>query len=90
MSASRPGGGRPEARIRWRFAASAAFWLQRVGRANDAEYERIRSAPTHFVVLPGHEIPAVERVVERTGGYVVVKKLGHAGEVAQETDPRIG
>jgi len=26
-----------------------------------AEYENLRRIPTHFAVLPGHEIPAVER-----------------------------
>ena len=52
------------------------------------EYEAVRSDATHFVVVPGHEIPAVERVVERTAAYVVVEKDGDAAEVAEETDPR--
>jgi hypothetical protein len=53
-----------------------------------AEYERVRANPTHFVVLPGHEIPAVERVVERSAGHVVVEKIGESARVAEETDPR--
>src|SRR4051812_28039130 len=27
-------------------------------------YERLRTEPTHFAVLPGHQIDAIERVVE--------------------------
>ena len=52
------------------------------------DYERVRASPTHFVVVPGHEIPAVERVVAREETYVVVEKVGEAAEVAEETDPR--
>jgi len=52
------------------------------------EYERVRASPTHFVLFPGHEIPAVERVVDREAGHVVVEKVGDAADVAEETDPR--
>jgi hypothetical protein len=52
------------------------------------EYEHVRASPTHFVVFPGHEIPAIERVVERDAAYVVVEKVGEAADVAEETDPR--
>jgi hypothetical protein len=37
-----------------------------------AEYERIRAGESHFVVFPGHEQPELERVVERSGRFVVV------------------
>ena len=52
------------------------------------EYEQVRASSTHFLLVPGHEIPAIERVVEREGNFVVVEKLGDAGQVAEETDPR--
>ena len=53
-----------------------------------AEYERVRSVPTHFFVVPHHVIAKVEVVVRRSEGHVVVDKLpGHA-DVAVETDPR--
>src|SRR2546423_14467985 len=39
-----------------------------------AEYEAVRSDPTHFAVFPGHEIPGVEDVVEHRGGYDVIRK----------------
>jgi hypothetical protein len=54
-----------------------------------AEYEAVRAGPTHFAVVPGHELPDVERVVERHPTYVVVEKQDpEAAEVARETDPR--
>jgi len=54
------------------------------------EYEHVRASPTHFVVADGHEIPEIERVVEREAGYLVVEKVGDAADVAEETDPRDG
>ena len=53
-----------------------------------AEYEHVRASATHFMLVPGHEIPSIERVVQRAPSYVVVEKLGEAAEVAEETDPR--
>lgn len=54
-----------------------------------ADYERIRSEPTLFIIRPGHEIPDVEDVVERHDAFHVVKKVeGDAAEVARETDAR--
>lgn len=51
-------------------------------------YERIRSDPTLFVVVPGHELPEVEVVVEQNESYTVVCKNAGAGrQVAVETDP---
>lgn len=52
------------------------------------EYERLRENGTRFFVLPGHFDPAVEKVVETNEHYVVVEKIGVAGEVADSTDPR--
>jgi hypothetical protein len=54
-----------------------------------AEYERVRSEATHFAVVPGHELPEVERVVERHATYLVVEKReSDADHVARETAPR--
>jgi hypothetical protein len=54
----------------------------------EAEYEAVRRVPTHFAVKPGHEIADVEEVVDGTERYVVVAKLGVAGEMAMKLDPR--
>lgn len=53
-----------------------------------AEYERLREHGNRFFVLPGHEDPVVENVVETTPGYVVVEKIGIASEIAESADPR--
>jgi hypothetical protein len=52
-------------------------------------YEAVRSEGAHFLVVPGHEIPDVETVVERHPTYYVVRKnAGAAEELAESTDPR--
>jgi hypothetical protein len=51
-------------------------------------YERIRSNSRQFVLSPGHELPDVEAVIERSDSYVVVEKTGEAGRLADESDPR--
>lgn len=54
-----------------------------------ADYEKLRSDPTCFVVLPGHELPDLEEVVARLGRYSVVRKdVGLPEEIAIATDPR--
>jgi hypothetical protein len=52
------------------------------------EYEHVRAGSNRFVVLPGHDVPEVEQVVETTARYVVVSKLGAGAEVAAQLDPR--
>jgi hypothetical protein len=46
------------------------------------DYEQLRRVPTHFAVLPGHEIPDVEQVVERHDGFLVVEKFGESANAA--------
>lgn len=52
------------------------------------EYEAVRAFPRRFLLAPGHEIAAVEIVVSEQRGYIVVEKVGEAGAVAEDTDPR--
>jgi hypothetical protein len=52
------------------------------------EYERVRGVPSWFFVLPGHELPAVEDVYERTARFVIVEKRGAAKAAALARDPR--
>lgn len=52
------------------------------------QYEQLRRVPTHFAVRPGHEIPDVERVVERHDEFVVVEKFGESPKPAIRLDPR--
>jgi len=47
-------------------------------------YTRVREQPRLFIVIPGHEDPQLERVVERHRHYLIVEKTGVAGEVAEQ------
>ena len=54
-----------------------------------AEYERVRGDSRTFAIIDGHEIAAVEDVVERHERYTVVRKRGAPEEeIAEHTDPR--
>lgn len=49
-----------------------------------AVYQRVRSNPVLFFVVPGHEDREVERIVERSERFLVVEKLGRAAEVVRD------
>lgn len=53
-----------------------------------SEYEQVRQSSRRFVLAPGHVSPEVEHVVEYEGDHVVVEKVGVAGRIAAELDPR--
>lgn len=48
------------------------------------EYGRLRANPLWFAVMPGHEMPDVERVVERCERFAIVEKTEHE-EIAIST-----
>ena len=53
------------------------------------EYEEVRADARRFAVVPGHEIPDVETVVEtHDGRYSVIEKDPRADPVVKATDPR--
>lgn len=52
-----------------------------------AEYERVRSRATVFVVVPGHERPEIEKVVEENEGFLLVEKIVAVAEITEQ-DPR--
>ena len=65
-----------------------ASCTQRI-RLTMVEYEALRSEPTHFAIVPGHEIQGIERLVKHEAGYdIVAKRPGEPARVAEETDPR--
>jgi hypothetical protein len=51
-----------------------------------AEYDRAHSQDDRFVVVPGHENPEIESVVERREAYLVVDKFGEAEEIAESSE----
>ena len=52
------------------------------------EYEAVRAEATHFFIVPGHEIPEAEHIVEAGERYAVVEKHSVGAAVARDTDPR--
>ena len=53
-----------------------------------AEYEQVRAHAARFVVLPGHEQPGTEGVVDRCTRFVVIEMDGADATAAREADPR--
>jgi diaminopimelate decarboxylase len=49
-------------------------------------YDSVHIERDRFLVLPGHESPEIERVVEATERYVVVDKFGEAEDVVERQD----
>jgi hypothetical protein len=52
------------------------------------EYEAVRAHGERFAIVPGHEIPDVERVVEAQVDWAVVEKFDAGADVARAADPR--
>lgn len=56
-------------------------------RLTTQEYERVRSNPLHFAIVPGHEIAGVERVIATNDRFFTVEKLRGERELVL-SDPR--
>lgn len=52
------------------------------------DYERTRSDSRQFVIVPGHEMPEVEDIVERHEGWEIVAKDLKVLETVEALDPR--
>jgi hypothetical protein len=57
--------------------------MQRVAVAQE-HYAQARLEDTDFLVIPGHEDPEVEFVVDRAPGVLVVRKIGVGAVVARD------
>ena len=55
---------------------------------NRPDYEHVRSNSRWFVVVPGHEVPDVETVIENHGDWVVFEKDPDVTRTVKATDPR--
>ena len=61
-----------------------------------ATYERVRSDPTTFILLPGHGIATVEDVIRTLtahklysgDGFLIARNIGRAADIARNADPR--
>jgi hypothetical protein len=52
------------------------------------DYEHVRARGNRFVLAPGHQDTSVEVVIEQQADYIVVEKVGVAGDEAEKLDPR--
>lgn len=52
------------------------------------DYAVIMRQRYRFVVIPGHEEPEIETVVEKTAEYLVVEKIGEAREQIDRDHPQ--
>jgi hypothetical protein len=58
-------------------------------RLDRDQYEAVRTTFDRFFVVPGHQLPEIESVVERHDGYLVVSKRDpEARRVVAASDPR--
>lgn len=64
----------PEAPFRFFCECSDLDCRERI-EIRPRRYEAIHADTERFVLLPGHEIPAVETVVGEEDGYLVVRKI---------------
>ena len=55
------------------------------------EYRAVRARSTTFINAHGHQVAAGPhgRVVEEHDRYIVVEKIGRAGKIVAELDPRV-
>jgi hypothetical protein len=54
-----------------------------------ADYERVRARGTWFLIVPGHDLPEAENVVEEHDGFHIVQKHdGVPAAIAIDADPR--
>src|SRR3712207_6072973 len=52
------------------------------------EYESVRAVPERGIAAHAHEDPDIERIVAQNDRFIVTEKLGTAGEVHRDNDPR--
>jgi len=53
-----------------------------------SQYEYVRSDSNWFVIVPGHEVPDVETVIDSHDGWNVIEKAPKVAHITEATDPR--
>jgi hypothetical protein len=51
-------------------------------------YEAVRTDSRRFIIVPGHEKPDAETVIERHADYAVILKAEDVGPIVDRRDPR--
>ena len=67
-------------------APRIALSIERI-ELEPGEYESVRADPTHFVLLPGHELPEAEVIQSENERFIVVEKIVEETEL-ERTHPR--
>ena len=80
--------GRPEEDFAGFVCECGAPECDDIVRLDLRSYESIRQDAQLFFLLPGHETPDVEDVVDDGDGYLVVRKHEDAAEIVEQTNPR--
>lgn len=57
-------------------------------RLRETDYERVRSDSRHFVIVPGHELPDLETVIEQHEGWSIIEKAPEVTRTVEALDPR--
>jgi hypothetical protein len=54
------------------------------------EYEEVRADSRHFLNITGHQaaVGGGAEIVSERNGYVIIEKLGRAGEIVEALDER--
>jgi hypothetical protein len=52
------------------------------------EYAAVRAHGNRFAVISDHQDRAVERVADQNERFLIVEKVGEAGDAARDLDPR--
>jgi hypothetical protein len=53
-----------------------------------SDYERVRSDSRRFVIVPGHELPDVETLIEQNDGWAIIEKAPEVADIVEARDPR--
>jgi hypothetical protein len=53
-----------------------------------SDYQQIVEHPYRFVIVPGHDDPRIEQIVETHEGYCVIEKIGTAREALDRRHPQ--
>jgi len=78
----------PDSRVELYFCECGRPDCQEKVSLGEADYERIRSDSRRFVIIPGHELPDVETVIEQNEGWAIVEKVPEVTPTVEALDPR--
>lgn len=52
-----------------------------------SQYKDLHQNNSQFVLVPGHDIPEIERIVQKSDDYIVVEKYRNPPETAEKLKP---